>query len=264
MIYDFFASQAVGTAMAMRPRSSPARTATKVREFATETTESSFVLPSLDKISVPTVALVQRDANRLTTPAPGHSGKRRASSADGSKKRPVGSTPEELSVLKDKVQFERQFMSNKLRSGSAGQPEEYARGADTTGSGIAQRRQQRQQQTAVELQRQNAKLKTKAEKLEAGKAMFEDTQEHIEAAVSGERLRRKNLEGNVKAWEKERRDMLREARERRRQIEAMESRLQESDADLAEQVNSVSELEGELGVAMRQIVGLHYNTKTSG
>ena len=74
--------------------------------------------------------------------------------------------------------------------------------------------------------------------------------------MSGERLRRKNLEGNIKAWEKERRDLLREARERRWQIEDLENRLQQSSSDLVQQENQGEQLKDELDEATQTIAVL--------
>ena len=121
-----------------RPKSSPA----KVRAASSEArdAEAAVFLPSLDNINVPTISLLTpADMNKRPNKA-GAGAKRRASSADGhkAKARPIGSTTEEISHLKEQVQFERQFMSTKLRSGSAGRDSEPA---ETTGSGIARKGQ---------------------------------------------------------------------------------------------------------------------------
>eukprot|EP01043_Picozoa_sp_COSAG02_P078158 COSAG02_NODE_17457_length_1001_cov_102.700665_1_plen_292_part_10 len=237
-------------AASRRPKSSPA----KVRDVAREA-EPAF-LPSLDNINVPTISLLSADdLNRRAKGSTGGGveGKRRASSAESrkAKSRAINSTtPEQVSFLKEQVQFERQFMTTKLRSG--GSDEQTSAEASLT---------RKSKLTATEgkltaMQRQNARLKSKTDKLEANKQLFESTQEHIEAAVSGERLRRKNLEGNIKAWEKERRDMLREARERRRQVEHLENQLQQSSSDLAQHENEGEQLKAELDEALRTVAAL--------
>jgi hypothetical protein len=70
---------------------------------------------------------------------------------------------------------------------------------------------------------QNAKLQKKLDLLQGNQLHAEDKELHAEDQINAERLRRVNIEGNGKAWEKERRTYLREGREQREAIAQVSS-----------------------------------------
>ena len=248
------------TSRGARPASSPAKaTATQVwTDPAMAVADPDGLvddpgfLPTLDgAIAVPTIQLLSgNEANRQRKP------RRRAASADpkvaASSQRDPLDRAEELLSLKEKVQFERQFMSQKLRGGSSTDEQQPAPRAQPQREYLSTESTKIQGKLTA-MQRQNAKLKAQAERLEASKQSFADTQEHIDAAISGERLRRKNMESNMKHWEKERRDMLREARDRRAQIEALTQRVEASDGLLRDATEQGRAAEAELA-ATRAVV----------
>jgi hypothetical protein len=240
-----------------RPTSGP----TKRRPRSEGSTRGDVFLPSigagsgdeLDDLMVPTSTLLEQlssqDTNRgAANGSGGGGGRRRRGSV-------VAASDGQVRRLKDKVNFERQFMASQLaRAGGAAEPQQQRSSGDAAED--EQSTAQRSAAHAVRMQgkltkasKENARLRAQVEELQGHQLHVESASVEANQEVQSERLRRINMEGNAKAWEKERRTLLRENRSQRSQIRELESALEAALAGRESQEAQAEALDEQLQAA---------------